>query len=215
MNYSMTTIDILHIVLGIVASLGGGAAIVFMLSSWLGKVWAYRLMAAEQSKHNQALERLRADIRKEAFESEFRFTKLHEKRAEVIADLFAKLVVLVDAADQHLIGPRIDDKKAQIYRVAEQNFRTEFDRNQIYFAVELCDSLSSFISELRKSDLEKWIFSDCQPAPEADKAEKDEWCSRLKARYALVTEKVPLLKKQLTDEFRNLLGVHLHDNART
>ena len=65
------------------------------------------LMSAEKAKHDRELELLRSDIRREAFQSEVRFTRLHEKRAEVIADLFTKLVALVDAAHQHLIGPRV------------------------------------------------------------------------------------------------------------
>jgi hypothetical protein len=46
----------------VLTSLGGGAAIVIALSSWLGKVWATRLMQNEQAKHDAALEHLRAQL---------------------------------------------------------------------------------------------------------------------------------------------------------
>jgi hypothetical protein len=58
----MTFEDVAKIVLTVIASLGGGGAIVVALSSWLGKVWANRLMAAEQAKHSQDLEKLRAEL---------------------------------------------------------------------------------------------------------------------------------------------------------
>ena len=49
----------------ILASLGGGAAIVFAFSSWLGKVWANRLMEKERAEYNKELERLKSEFLKE------------------------------------------------------------------------------------------------------------------------------------------------------
>ena len=43
-------------------SLGGGAVLVFALSSWLGKIWAERIMNADRSKYAQELESLRASL---------------------------------------------------------------------------------------------------------------------------------------------------------
>src|SRR5215510_13537465 len=39
----------------ILASVGGGALIVFALSSWLGKVWANRILEADKLKYQSAL----------------------------------------------------------------------------------------------------------------------------------------------------------------
>ena len=50
--------EVLKIALGVIAALGGGGAIVAGLSSWLGKVWANRLMAEEKIKYEKELERL-------------------------------------------------------------------------------------------------------------------------------------------------------------
>jgi hypothetical protein len=52
MMRAMNTYDVLHIVLGILASLGGGGAIVFGFSGYLGKMWADR--ALEKQKHEYA-----------------------------------------------------------------------------------------------------------------------------------------------------------------
>lgn len=195
----MSIEDILKITACILASLGGGVGIVFGFSNWLGKLWADR-----------ALESFRAGIRREAFQSEVRFTRLHEKRAEVIADLFTKLVALVDAADQHLIGPRVDSVRHKHFAERHKEFVDSFERNQIYFAAELCESLSSFTSKLRQADMEKWNWQDCPPQTDEDRAD---WKARNMKRWNLVTEEVPVLKTQLTEEFRRLLGVHLYANA--
>lgn len=55
--------DILSIALTIIASLGGGGAIVFGLSTWLGKLWADRLMQRERQKHDIELEHLRSELK--------------------------------------------------------------------------------------------------------------------------------------------------------
>ena len=45
-----------------IVSLGGGAAIVAGFASWLGKVWASRLMAIERAAHEARLAELRASL---------------------------------------------------------------------------------------------------------------------------------------------------------
>lgn len=53
------TLKIAGVILG---SLGGGGAIVFGLSNWLGKVWAERLMTKERAYHERELEKLRSEL---------------------------------------------------------------------------------------------------------------------------------------------------------
>lgn len=60
----MSLVDILYVGLAIVASLGGGSLLVLALSSWLGKVWAQRLMERDRATHQRDLEQLRADLTK-------------------------------------------------------------------------------------------------------------------------------------------------------
>ena len=57
--------DILKIVVTIFASLGGGGFIVFHLSSWLGRIWAEKLMNADKAKYEQALTELRSRLDKQ------------------------------------------------------------------------------------------------------------------------------------------------------
>ena len=54
--------DVLSIAATVMASLGGGAVIVFALSSWLGKVWANRLMEEDKARHAKDLKGLEADL---------------------------------------------------------------------------------------------------------------------------------------------------------
>lgn len=58
----MAVLDAIYIGSSIVVSLGGGAVLVFALSSWLGKVWAERLMQKERQDHAIQLEHLRTSL---------------------------------------------------------------------------------------------------------------------------------------------------------
>lgn len=57
--------EIFEITAAILASLGGGTAIVFGLSSWLGKVWANRILAKEKAEHSKELEFYKSELNKE------------------------------------------------------------------------------------------------------------------------------------------------------
>lgn len=57
--------EILEIAGSIVVSLAAGGGIVAGLSSWLGKVWAQRLMDRESAKHNADLAELRSKLERE------------------------------------------------------------------------------------------------------------------------------------------------------
>ncbi|MBI2304095.1 MAG: hypothetical protein HYU86_05050 [Chloroflexi bacterium] len=60
----MSFFDLLSIAGAVSLSLGGGAAIVFALSKWLGGVWAARILASEEAQHQREFEALvrRRDI---------------------------------------------------------------------------------------------------------------------------------------------------------
>lgn len=79
-------------VTAVLAALGGGAAIIFGSSSWLGKVWANRLMEKEKAEHARELESLRNKLTQdtESFKvklkkSEFIFQKEFEAISEFVS----------------------------------------------------------------------------------------------------------------------------------
>ena len=76
----------------VLGSLGGASAIIFGFSSWLGKVWANRLMTKEKAEYAQDLESLRTRLTQETEsykiklkKSEFLFQKEYEAASEFIA----------------------------------------------------------------------------------------------------------------------------------
>lgn len=75
----MTFKDYLDLVGAVIFALGGGSAIVLAMSSWLGKLWADRIMENARSTHQKELESLKAEYQKhlEAYKSELDMAKLN------------------------------------------------------------------------------------------------------------------------------------------
>jgi len=84
--------DILAISGTILASIGGGTAIVFGFSSWLGKVWANRLMEKEKNEHSRELESLKNTFLRETESYKIKLKKselIFEKQFEAASELVA------------------------------------------------------------------------------------------------------------------------------
>lgn len=61
----MTVKNVFEVAFALIISLGGGGAIVWGLSSWLGKVWANRILEDEKAKHQKEIEGYKSELRKE------------------------------------------------------------------------------------------------------------------------------------------------------
>lgn len=54
--------DVLAIVTTVIVAFGGAGAIIVVVSAWLGKLWADKLMNADRAKHESALAKLRSEL---------------------------------------------------------------------------------------------------------------------------------------------------------
>jgi len=71
----MTLNDALEIGGAILLSLGGGSVILFAFSSWLGKVWAERILAKEKAKQTEDLEKFKQQLQDAAERHKVRLKK--------------------------------------------------------------------------------------------------------------------------------------------
>jgi hypothetical protein len=90
----MSITNIIEVATAVLLSVGASGAIVFALSSWLGKVWAERLMAKETAKHNRELEELRSSLRIQADQSAQTFKQKIDLYKEVGTPLIDLLVTV-------------------------------------------------------------------------------------------------------------------------
>lgn len=84
--------DIFTLASAIIASLGGGAALVLAFSSWLGKVWASRIMEKDKARYEKELEDLKSRYLRDTEKyktslkkSEFIFEKEYKAACEFMA----------------------------------------------------------------------------------------------------------------------------------
>jgi len=209
----------MEIVITILASMTASGALtaglVFLTKTWISE----RLKNAIKHEYDEkleshkaqlkaesdaALERLRADLRIASFERETRFAKLHELRAETIAESYARLEVMFQSVFHYVreVGPPssvpLDERRASI-RQAITDFNDYFRPRRIYVSADTEERITDFETELFKITR---IFKVGVEDERDAKTGRDSWgdaADRLEATAKPMFEKLRL-------EFRELLG---------
>jgi len=153
-------------------------------------------------RHEVEIERLRADIRQIAFQRETTFAKLHEKRAAVIAEIYAKLA-RVHIAMSHLVAvlpiadvSNKDETEAEALR-AGQDFSEYLNRNLIYFDKSLSNLLTSFDEKMVEA------FNTHRNTPMAKTDRLKSWLT-IQTILELESKKI---REEIEHNFRQLLGL--------
>lgn len=96
----MSASDAMEIAQAVLLAVGGGGLIVFALSSWLGKLWAERLMGRERLQHDRDMASLSAELRRQVdaqlAESRNELEIFREKHLRAHADKIASYRAATD-----------------------------------------------------------------------------------------------------------------------
>lgn len=189
----------------IISSLGGGAVIILALSSWLGKLWAKRILKKE-------IEEIRNKFRIIESEHSIKFASLHSRRAEVIAEIYS-LLSEVEIKSRLLATPILESGE----RAKEETYREtatlmnelfeKFNKNKIYLLEETCEKIDDFIN---KSNIPMSFFRVLQHVNNQDPTGdtfKNDITDKYMKMWEEVELKVPKARKAIEDEFRKILGV--------
>jgi hypothetical protein len=173
--------------IGVVGGLAGSAALVYTAS------------------RSKAIEGYKAALRKQGFEHETRFARLHEKRVEVIAELYARLVraeasvaAYVDPIEMSG-GPTKDElaAKADEYHVEFIRF---FSENRLWLDESLERQFEAFIEAIVKPGISFSVFR-------LHDRGSVEYFKRWNEAWQAVSTDVPVLRKAIETRFREMLGV--------
>jgi hypothetical protein len=96
----MTLIDMIGIATALLTSVGGAAAIIFALSSWLGKVWANRILEKDRLKYGSEIERLKSELESDRQKNQLIFSLYFEGQFKLYNDLWVVLVELRHSVEQ-------------------------------------------------------------------------------------------------------------------
>ena len=152
----MSVNEVFKIAAAIIASVGGASFIVAGASAWRGKVWANRLMQQDIAKYNEALANLNSNLKKLEAEHQVRFSRLHEKQAEVIATLYDKLYHFNTSLQRLLFEYQHREIREDLDRKLYLNRRDEWEL--VHGIHTLRPEESERVSELVKITLELHLF---------------------------------------------------------
>ncbi|WP_203257660.1 hypothetical protein [Hyunsoonleella ulvae] len=148
-------------------------------------------------------------------EFNIQFSKLHQDRAEVVKDLYYKIIELQSAMTifTRRIHPIVEDaekeKQERIERVNKglSNFVNFYMPNRIYFDKELAEKLDKLSNEYRSKGWDYAYMSRYLSESGMTKELYEEYSNKTKEISELVKDEFPKVISELEDEFRMLLGV--------
>lgn len=84
----------------VIGSVGGAALIIVGLSSWLGKVWANRILEQDRFRYQSEIEKLKNELASEREKGNFVFSMYFEGQFKIYNNLWVSLVELRRWVDQ-------------------------------------------------------------------------------------------------------------------
>lgn len=153
--------DIVKIVAGVIAALGGGGAIVVGLSSWLGKVWADRLMVKETAKFREDLERLTKQLERKNYVSKVRFDAEFAiyRELSVITDDMVRAICLLYASGELKVKNEADiEERCKKACISSSNFNKVLAKNAMFISQETYESFC--VIQRQVQELIDWIHID-------------------------------------------------------
>ncbi|SRR6266581_4676937 len=209
----------------ILLAIGGNAALLAVLGL-LGKSLLDKLIARDtkafeldlKAKSDAAIEHLRSDLQLATIEHQVRFSRLHDMRATVIAELYGHLVESLWEAESFLspmewVG---EPNKVEKHRTAMNklvDLYRYFDKHRIYLPPELCTSLESLVREVRSHVVQFGVYVRLQDEilNESTRKEKEKTWNE---GWDAIKNQVPQARQRLEEEFRSLLGATANRGAQ-
>ncbi|WP_211475055.1 hypothetical protein [Collimonas humicola] len=216
----------------ILLAFGGNAALLAVLA-YIGKALLEKILARDttrfvsdlkaksdaavehlksdlKAKSDTAVEHLKSDLQLRTIEHQVRFSRLHEKRASVITDLYGHLVETLWEAESFLspmqwVGEPSKKEKHGTTLNQLAIFYRYFDKHRIYLPETLCTSLESLLLKVRSHVIHFGVYVQLDEAglPDHARQQKDEAWNK---GWEAINTEIPPARKRLEDEFRSLLG---------
>ena len=183
----------------LLVAFGGNAALLLVLG-FLGRSLMSTVLAKD-------VEKFRAALQQAGVEHQIRFSKLHEKRAEVLAELYELLVAAYWQVSEFTSPAQWGDPDRKEQYAAAINgvaayFRF-FDQHRIWLPPELCVPLEAFAKQLRTPAIQLGVYLRIERPTEKTLIEQGEVWDKA---WQAVDGDIPRLRFAIEAEFRKLLG---------
>lgn len=184
-----------------------GATIIAAVA-WVAKSIVKHLLTKDIDNYKT---RLKAEADRINFEHQVRFSRLHEKRAAVIAELYKKLVEMIRASGSFVSpaqwsGEPSKQEKWKIAFKAIMDFHNYYDQHKIYFTPAVCVKLDLMFNKVF-DPVNQFSFFVLYPEHVVGEVGAEKFETWRKAWTSIDKEDVPEARKALEQDFREILGV--------
>ncbi len=168
---------------------------------------AFMIKKIFQNWMNKDVEKFKHELKQE----QIKYSKLYDKRAEVIEKVYElledfnqKMSSLVSPLQ--MAGDLPPKEKLKIAGQAGEKFSKYYPKKKIYFS----EKINELLEKINKQFREAWI--DITMYPQDTKlldrtSQKEKW-EYWKKAWKSVSEEIPLVQKEIAEEFRKILGAN-------
>ena len=216
------TINWQDVITNVCVTAGGGGAFL-LAAAWLIKTLLNHGLAQDaeifrtqlRADADKEIERLKNSLQMVAVEHQVRFSKLHEKRADVIADLYKRLVDALWQGQMFVRSSEANPSPAQLgeYLKTEREVSDLFrfiEQHRIYLPDSVCTLLDKFVAQVRQHVVAAGVFGSVKNWNEQTLQQSHDAFTKA---YEEFENDIPAARKALEIEFRKMLGVE-RDQAK-
>jgi hypothetical protein len=191
----------------------GAAAIVVAAVAWLAKSIITHILSRNievyktelKRESDKEIEGLKSRLQIAAQERQIVFNRLHEKRAEIVAESYTLISGLTSRAvklggDIFHGGLRTPQQRAEEIYDECFKFYEYFQQRRIYFSEEVCETMDRFVNVIAETNATLRSTID-----NLDHLTEDN--RNIYKKMAILMDELPSIKKLIENDFRNLLGV--------
>ena len=179
-----------------------------LLSDRLGRqAEAFKIQVKADA--DAANEQLRNSLQMMALEHQVRFSKLHEKRAGIIDDVYGRLV---DAekegrrfalVESYQTGTEEQKEASRTTETTMQDLSEFIEKRRLYLPEPICALLKSCLDPMQDHVIRLGVYGTIVPLTPEQRIEKHEL---FMAAHKAFVEELPKARRLLEDEFRKILG---------
>ena len=184
-----------------------------IMVSGVSTVAVFLAKAIIRARFSKDLEKFKAALKRAAFEHQTRYAKLHDERAEIIKELYSRLVSMSKSCQLAMspsptqgVQPQGEKDRTAIRDTNE--FIDYYQRNRIIFGKDTCAIIDDIVDKVLRAwrdflakdnaALEPTIIAGLDVMRKAAL-----WANS----WETISDAVPAAKQKLEDDFRKLLGV--------
>ncbi len=185
----------------IVVSLAASASVAFLAKALTKHALAYNLethKALLQTNSSKEVEQLKAALQKAAIEHQVQFTRLHERRGQVIADVYSRLEAVHSCSRRWAAAGSIAERPElrEQAGTAILELETFFHSHAIWLDKDTSDAISSILDDFRGVLLDISLTADGSIPSE----------NLSGTLFRSLNLKIPTARSLLESRFRAILG---------